>query len=424
MPRFTVHAVPPDGRGIESMSCEARDETDAARQVRARGAFPVRVRPVADGWLASLGSTLRRLEGPDAVQLSHFAEQLSQLLAAGVPLEQGLALMARRSPTRPAATAARWSLPGRSGADARLDAFAGRLLTRVRQGASLSAALRAEPAVPASYSGVVQGAEAAGTLAAGLAELASAVQHRVDTRQRVVAALAYPLGLAIFCVVAVLFVLTAVIPEFAPLFEGEQHRLPPLTQAVVWLSGLVTGRIALLLAGGVLLVPAAGWAWRHWPALRRLTGRMRRSVPIVRHAMRLDLAQGLRVLASLLRGGMETSAAMQLAARSSMFGDNRRAFEACARQLREGASLSQVCAGLPDLPEAALTILLVGERAGEAAAAAQRAALWVDADSQRRIARFVALINPAAVITMGALVALIVAAVMLGVLSISQLVVR
>jgi general secretion pathway protein F len=174
----------------------------------------------------------------------------------------------------------------------------------------------------------------------------------------------------------------------------------------------------------VLLVPAAGWAWRHWPALRRLTGRMRRSVPIVRHAMRLDLAQGLRVLASLLRGGMETSAAMQLAARSSMFGDNRRAFEACARQLREGASLSQVCAGLPDLPEAALTILLVGERAGEAAAAAQRAALWVDADSQRRIARFVALINPAAVITMGALVALIVAAVMLGVLSISQLVVR
>jgi general secretion pathway protein F len=92
--------------------------------------------------------------------------------------------------------------------------------------------------------------------------------------------------------------------------------------------------------------------------------------------------------------------------------------------LREGASLSQVCGELPDLPEPARLVLMVGERAGEAARASQRAAAWIDADSQRRISRFVSLINPAAVITMGALVALIVAAVMMGILSISQLTVR
>lgn len=425
MPQFIVEAVPATGRGIESIACEANDEAEAAALARGRGAFPVRVRP-AHSWWAGLGAAFRRSDGPDLPRLAHFAEQLSQLISAGVPMEQGLALMSGRTQTvQPDASPGAFDVvASRIGGDQRLDAFAARLLARVRQGASLSAALRAEPSVPASYSGVVQGAESAGTLASSLAELATSVQHRVDTRQRIVSALAYPLGLAVASIGAVLFVLTAVIPEFAPLFEGEQHRLPPLTRAAVWLSGLVAGKVTvllLILAAVVLLAPLA---YRQWIPLRDAVTRVRRRIPIARHALRLDLAQGLRVLGSLLRGGMETSAAMQLAAGSAMFSENRLAFEAAARQLREGASLSLVCGELPDLPEPARLVLIVGERAGEAARACLRAAAWIDSDSQRRIARFVALINPAAVITMGVLVALIVASVMMGILSISQLTVR
>lgn len=422
LPQFIVEAVPASGRGLEALSFEATDEADAALQARSRGAFPVSVRPAGSEWL-SARAMLRPTQGPDLGQLAHFADQLSQLLSAGVPMEQALALMAGRTAnarSRAEPTALQ-GLLRRFGAEGQLDAFADRLLTRIRQGASLSSALRAEPSVPASFYGVVQGAESAGTLATGLADLAVSVQQRVDTRQRVMSALAYPAGLALASLAAVLFVLTAVIPEFSPLFEGEEHRLPPLTRAVVWLSSLLTGKVTALLAIVALAAILAPRIYRRSMPLRTLVARVRRRIPIARHALRLDLAQGLRVLGSLLRGGMETSAAMQLAAQSTLFDDNRHAFEVCARQLREGASLSQVCSGLPDLPEPARLVLAVGERAGEAAGAAQRAAQWITADSQRRIARFVSLINPAAVITMGALVALIVAAVMMGILSISQL---
>jgi general secretion pathway protein F len=445
MPQFIVEAAASDGRRVEQLLLEARDGDDAARQARAQGRYPVRVRLAGVQWHAALLQLVRRAARLSLADLALFAEQLAQLLQAGVPLEQALSLLARTAPQRtqsPTASvsadlpatptsalsdgAADAAAPGGHGepSERGLVSLAQRLLVRVREGVSLSSALRAEPAVPASFAGVVHGSEEAGTLADGLAALAGSVQRQVDTRQRVRAALAYPVALAVVALAAVLFVLTAVIPEFAPLFEGEQHRLPLLTRGVLWLSDLVNGRLLLLLLLVAAVALAIWGAWRRWPALRQTVWRQIRRLPPVRYAMRLDLAQALRVMGSLLQGGMETSAAMQLTAQSATFTEIRLAFEGGARQLRAGAALSQVCAALPGLPDTALTVLMVGERAGEAGAAALRAAQWLDQDTQRRMAALLALVNPLAVIAMGALVALLIAAIMVGILSINQLTFR
>jgi general secretion pathway protein F len=441
MPRFIVEAAASDGRRIEQLQFEARDGDDAARQARAQGRYPVRVRVAGVQWHAELLQAVRPAARLSLADLALFADQLAQLLQAGVPLEQALSLLARTVAQRTRVPAASVSadLPAtptaamsdaaalgghREPRERGLVSLAQRLLVRVREGVSLSSALRAEPAVPASFAGVVHGAEEAGTLATGLAALASSVQRQVDTRQRVRAALAYPAALAVVALAAVLFVLTAVIPEFAPLFEGEQHRLPLLTRGVLWLSDLVNGRLLLLLLLVAAIALAIWGAWRRSPALRRAVWRQMRRLPPVRYAMRLDLAQALRVMGSLLQGGMETSAAMQLTAQSTTFTEIRLAFEGGARQLREGAGLSQVCALLPGLPDTALTVLMVGERAGEAGAAALRAAQWLDQDTQRRMAALLALVNPLAVIAMGALVALLIVAIMVGILSINQLTFR
>lgn len=419
MARFSVQASAVDGRSRERLSIEASTPTEAARLVLAQGRFPISVEAERVGLDARLDRLLWPSERIGLAELALFAEQLADLVRAGVTIEQALDLLA----------------PGRHGTgsnaenagdrhDQALGRLAQRLLRRVREGASLSAALRQEPAVPPAFVGVIQGAEGAGALAVGLASLAVSLQRQNETRERIRTALAYPVTVLVVAMLAVLFVLTAVIPEFAPLFAGEERRLPLITRAVLWLSALLTGR--LVWAGlALLLFSMLGWLlWRRLPGLQKCLWRLALRLPPVRYALRLDLAQATRVMGALLESGMEASQAMQLAGQAASFERSRHGFAQGARHLREGESLSHVYAALPQMPEAAATLLAVGERSGQAGFAAARAAQLIETDTNRRVNRLLARLNPVAVIALGALVALFIAAIMLGILSINQLALR
>jgi general secretion pathway protein F len=419
MARFSVETSSTRGSGPERLSVEAATPTDAARQVMAQGRFPISVRVERVGWAARLDQSLWTNDRLGLAELALFAEQLADLVRAGVTIEQALDLLAPDG-QGPGLSAAR----ERDRRDRALGRLAQRLLRRVREGASLSAALRQEPAVPSSFAGVIQGAEGAGALAVGLASLAVALQRQSETRDRIRAALAYPAMVLVVALLAVCFVLTAVIPEFAPLFAGEERRLPMITRGVLWLSALLTGR--LLWVGLVLLLVGllGRVVWRQAPGLRQRVWQLALRMAPVRYALRLDLAQATRVMGALLESGMEASQAMQLAGEAASFDQNRQGFAQGARRLREGESLSRVYAALPLMPDAAASLLAVGERAGQAGLAASRAAQLLETDTNRRVNRLLAILNPAAVITLGALVALFIAAIMLGILSINQLVLR
>lgn len=422
MARYSVEASGANGRTRERLSIEASTPTEAARQVMAQGRFPISVRAERVGLAARLDQSLWTSERLGLAELALFAEQLADLVRAGVTIEQALDLLAPGG--RGGASTAENQGERRDRRDRALGRLAQRLLRRVREGASLSVALRQEPAVPQAFAGVIQGAEGAGALAVGLASLALSLQRQSETRERIRAALAYPVMVLVVAVLAVSFVLTVVIPEFAPLFAGEERRLPMVTRGVLWLSALLTGR--LLWAGlALLLIGVLGRVtWRRSTGLRQRSWRLALRLPPVRYALRLDLAQATRVMGALLESGMEASQAMQLAGEAASFERNRHGFAQGARRLREGEALSHVYAALPHMPDAAASMLAVGERSGQAGAAASRAAQLIETDTNRRVNRLLATLNPVAVITLGALVALFIAAIMLGILSINQLALR
>lgn len=423
MTRFVVSAVGANANGEQQLTVEAVSELEAARWAQAQGYVPLHVRAERAGWRAALDIEVWGGARVGLAPLALFAEQLSSLVNAGVALEQALALLAR-----PGEGGANAGGAGRArvleGQDRAVSALADRLLKRVREGSALSAALRAEASIPEAFSGVVQGAEQAGALGAGLAAVAASVQRQHDTRMRIRSALAYPALLLVVAAVALLFILTAVIPQFAPLFSGEEHRLPGLTRVVLWLSGLVTTWLAPAAVAGLLTLVLLVLAWRRWPALRARLWRLGERLGPARLAMQLDLAQCTRVLGILLSSGVEASRAMQLCAQAGAFERNRHALAEGARQLREGAALSTVFGAVPGVSQAAATLLAVGERTGQAGVAALRAAAHLDTECSRRIARTLAALNPLAVLVMGGVVALFIAGIMMGILSINQLALR
>jgi general secretion pathway protein F len=99
----------------------------------------------------------------------------------------------------------------------------------------------------------------------------------------------------------------------------------------------------------------------------------------------------------------------------------RHALQNGATRLREGSSISEVFAAMPILPATTGILIAVGERTGQMGAAMLQAARLLEADTQARIDRWLAIANPAAVVVLGGVIAFLIAGLMLGILSISQL---
>lgn len=162
MARFSVEASAANGRTRERLSIEARSPTEAARQVLAQGRFPITVKAERIGLAARLDRSVWGGDRIGLAELALFAEQLADLVRAGVTIEQALDLLA----TGDKASSSRSEGEG-DRRDRTIGRLAQRLLRRIREGAAFSAALREEPAVPRAFAGVIQGAEGAGALAAG-----------------------------------------------------------------------------------------------------------------------------------------------------------------------------------------------------------------------------------------------------------------
>lgn len=406
VPRFRVEIANALGHALEPMIVDAGSELEAARYAYSQGGVPVSIRLMGDGVLGRLRNPIGASSVLGTEAQAIFFEQLAEMLRSGLTLEQGLQVL---------------SIQDANGKPAKL---AHRLLRRIREGAPLSTALSQESGVSTVFIGVVKGAEQGGALAEGLGALSSYLERQLEINRRISSALAYPAVVLVIALFAVYFILAVVMPEFAPMFLGEEKRLPAITRGILWLSALVddgVGPILLvlvgMLGGGYVVV-------RNVASIRSRLIRASTLLPPVRYAFRLDLARSIQVLGLLLSNGVEASEAMSAAADVASREVNRTGLRRAAARIREGASISSTLSTLGELPKSAASLISVGEHAGEIGRMVLRAAQFLESDTNRRIDKFLAVLNPAAVISLGVLIAGLIAGVMVGILSISQLALR
>lgn len=214
-----------------------------------------------------------------------------------------------------------------------------------------------------------------------------------------------------------------VIPQFAPIFEGDEGLLPGVTRLVLYLSELVTHH-GILLAVGIVIPVALAWLLRQSDSGRAAVDKMLTRLPVAHALLSLDMSKVLSVMGTLIKNGVEVSGAVTLSASVASSQALVQRMENAGRKLREGGSVSGVFRSVVKIPEATLSIIEVGEHTGELGRAIQRAAYLLEMESEQRINRLVALVNPIAIAFLGLVVGVVVAGVMLGIMSINQLALR
>ncbi|MFC3608070.1 GspF family T2SS innner membrane protein variant XcpS [Stutzerimonas tarimensis] len=401
MAAFEYRALDPRGRELKGV-IEADSPRQARQQLREKQWAPLDVRPAKareDKGSTGFG------RGLSARDLALVTRQLATLVQAALPIEEALRAAAAQSSSQ------------------KIKSMLLAIRAKVMEGHSLAAALRAYPsAFPELYRATVAAGEHAGHLGPVLDQLADYTDQRQQSRQKIQLALLYPVILMVASLAIVGFLLGFVVPDVVRVFVDSGQALPGLTVALIAASDLVKnwGWLFLLLAAGAVL--GFRQALRELGFKRRWHGFLLRLPLVGRLSRAANTARFASTLAILTRSGVPLVEALAIAAAVISNLRIRDKVVEAAQKVREGSSLTRALEGTGEFPPMMLHMIASGEKSGELEQMLARTARNQENDLAAQIALLVGLFEPFMLVFMGAVVLVIVMAILMPVLSLNQLV--
>jgi general secretion pathway protein F len=401
MSRFRYKALTGAGEMREGVQ-DADSATALFRSLRRQGFWPVKAVEVQAR--ATAGAALAQKFA--AKDMAAFFHELAVLTGSGIALDRALALLKARQGLRAVGLAS------------------GRLLARVKDGASLAQALAAEPAFPKISVGLVRAGEASGTLEAELLRLADIMARAAAIRTEIISAMVYPVILLLTAGLAIAVIMVVVVPEFVPLFDDSGRAPPAAFRFLMAASG------ALVAWGwlAVLLIAAAIFGARRLlraPAPRRWWDGAKLRLPLGGTLTRdIETARFCRTLGTLVKADLPLPAAVALAADAVANTAMAAALAGVATGLREGSRLVDRLAATGQLPPDVPGLLRVGEESGRLGEMLLRQADMSEAAMRTSIARLLAIMVPVITLCLGVVVAGIVTSLLVAILSVNNLAVQ
>jgi general secretion pathway protein F len=381
---------------------------DTARQVRQtlrdRGLIPVDVSEVVEKKGGSRrGFSLRR--GISPMDLALVTRQLATLVRSSMPLEESLLAISQQSEK------------------ARLKSIMLGVRSRVMEGHTLAEGLADFPqAFPELYRATVAAGEQSGHLDAILERLADYAETRQQLRQRVMHALIYPTILTVLAVMIVSGLLVYVVPQVVGVFENTGQQLPGLTAGLIAMSDFLRAHGLVLLGILIVLFIAARRILRQ-PGPQRRYHRFLLRVPIVGRLTRgINTARFTRTLSILAGSGVPVLESLRIAGEVINNIPMREAVEETSLRVREGAPIAASLSASRLFPPMTLHLISSGEASGELENMLERAAVNQEREVDSLIAAMLSILEPALILLMGALVLMIVLAILMPIFELNQLV--
>jgi type II secretory pathway component PulF len=210
-----------------------------------------------------------------------------------------------------------------------------------------------------------------------------------------------------------------VLPQFAKVFRDLGSPAPPLTQLLLDTAQQLRDHalfVMLGVAGGGLAL-ARVWSTE---AAQRIRHRVVLEMPPFREATRALLTgRTFRLMGTILQTGIPLLDAIRLCRSSVQNRLFRGLFDTLERDVLNGGGMSRPLAETPFVPAGAAEMVATAERTGRLGPILQLVGEFYEDDGEQRLRRLVKLLEPAIIVAMGAVVALVVLAVMLPLLDVS-----
>jgi type IV pilus assembly protein PilC len=389
---FSCRLGTPTGEIVEGVYI-AQSEAHLRHELEEKGLHILSLRP--KGSLAGVSFGQRKPKVPRHEFLV-FNQELATLLKAGMPLVQSLDILRTRL------------------ANPVFKAVLDDVYEKVRAGTALSDAFQEHGDLfPAVYTASLMAGERAGNLDAVLRRFVAYAKVIDTVRKKTISALVYPVILVGLALVLVGIIVFRVVPTFSDFYDSFDAELPLSTRLIVGFADVVRGNVVLIVA--VVAIGTVGFlAWVKQPGQRARLDRLLLKLPVVGNSMhKFVTSQLARTLATLLGGGIPLVNALEIASRSTGNRHMGHEMEIVALRVREGQSFAATLLERKVVPDVAIKMIEVGESTGALQEMLNSLADFYDEEIDTEVSRFVTLIEPALLIIMGIVIALIVLALYL-----------
>lgn len=395
---FHYQAIDPQGRPV-SGQLSAAGEREAARLLRQMELTPVEITQA--GRAAAPLQRVKRASNKDKALV---IRELATLLHAGISLAEAVESI------------------GQTHTDSAIGAAFSHIHGKLRGGESFSGGLKsARLEWPDFLFQLVAAGEHTGKLAQALESAASQMEYEQRIRGEMRNALIYPSILVFSGIAATLLIFIVVVPKFAGLLKNSRAQIPDISIWVLTAGLFVKEHLLWIGLGALALVMAAATLLAN-PALRtRLLQMLSRAPVLGAWLIETEIGRWAAMLGTLLENRVPILKAMELAQDGMRLTTVRYGLQQALREVRGGKKIADALTGGHMLNVTGLNLIRVGERSGELPKMLRTLAALHETAGQERLRRFLILLEPVAILTIGIIIGTIMVAIMLAITSLSNI---
>jgi type IV pilus assembly protein PilC len=421
MPRFNYVAL--DSRGQESAGVlEAGSSNEVIAHLRQSGFFPTSVveegkgAPKAARPGKALKTTASKAPSTGRTQITLFKKstvkgktlmiftrQLATLIDAGLPLLRGLTVLAKQEK------------------DLVLKGTINHLADAVQGGSTFSESLAQHPKIfNKLYINMVKAGELGGVLELVLTRLAEFQEKAQKIKNKVVAAMFYPVVVLFIAVAIMGFLLVFIVPKFEQIFKDmlSGRPLPALTQFVIGASNLLKDNI--LVITGIVVVAVIGYRFYARTAGGRVViDRIKLRMPLFGDLIRKSsISRFSRTLGTLVTSGVPILQALNITKETA---GNSVIAEAIAKvhdAVKEGESIVQPLEASNVFPPMVISMIDVGEETGQLPEMLLKIAEVYDDEVDNAVSGLTSLLEPIMIVFLAVIVGTIVIALFMPLITI------
>lgn len=392
MPAYAYVAI--DENGKQKKGTIEANSVDAAKStLKGEGKIPISIEvpnALTKDLDINIGGKVK------ARDLAVFCKQFQSILHAGVNIIQALEMLGEQTENK------------------RLRKAIIETRTLVEKGDTLAGAMATQEGIfPDILINMMEAGEASGSIEVSLERMAVHFDKDAKIKSMAKQAMIYPVVLLIVVAGVVAVMLVKVVPSFEETFSDAGAELPAITIAVVNISNFLIARWPIFLGAVVLVIVAIKVASKTESGAMIL-GRVQMKIPLLGDlTMKTACSRLTRTLSTLMASGMPMVSAIEISAKIMSNRIVQLVLEDAQREVERGVALSIPLESSGIFPPLLCHMTKIGEETGNIEEMMNKVADYYDEEVENATKAITAVLEPAIIILMAAIVVPIIMAILM-----------
>lgn len=390
---FVYKAKDPSGQ-ILTGNILADNENAVAIHIREKGYFVTQIKE--QGGSNSLSAFIDSLQSVNLKDIAIFCRLFSTMIDAGLSLVAAINILIEQTE------------------NPRLKSALQDVYKKIKEGQTLSRALSDHPRIfPGIMINMVEAGEVGGVLDDVLGRLASHFEKEHKMNQKVKSAMTYPAVVSVVAVLAVVFILTFVLPTFVKMFVDAKKELPTITRLVIGLSDFLRNYAMFIIPGMIAGFYGLKVALQKEQP-RKVFDSFILKIPIVGMLIRkIGIARFSRTLSTLLHGGVPIITALEVVQKTIGNTSMMAALDEAKIGIKEGRTLAITLAQSKIFTPMVVQMVSIGEESGTLDKMLEKIADFYESDVDDAVGRLSSIMEPLIIVVLGIVIGIIIIAIMI-----------